>query len=192
MVKIYSEKINRKRLHESRNKYLDHTLTGILILSNMKEIQLTQGFAALVDDEDFERVNALKWYASKFGNNVYALRETKESGKRTSMLMHRFILNCKIKIDVDHIDGNSLNNSKSNLRLCTHAENLMNQKPQKGKTSIYKGVTFNKNAKKFLCQIMKSNKHIYLGLFVDEVEAAKAYDKKAKELFGKFAWINFP
>lgn len=153
----------------------------------MKEIQLTQGQIALVDDEDFDSLNQYKWYAMKDGNTFYAARNIEVDGKRTIVRMHYSIMNGK---GIDHIDGNGCNNLHSNLRLCTHNQNMMNKRKQKNTTSIYKGVCFHKRADKWVAHIMITRTLIYLGLFASEIDAAKAYNTKAIELFGEFANLN--
>jgi len=153
----------------------------------MKEIKLTQGLVALVDDEDFERVNHFKWCAHKHGKTFYARRAETINGKQKIISMHCFIMNTK---GIDHVDGDGLNCQKLNMRKCTHQHNIMNQRPQKNKSSIYKGVCI--QGAKWRSGIMFNKKGIYLGLFVNEMDAAKTYDKKAVELFGEYARLNFP
>lgn len=102
-----------------------------------------------------------------------------------------FLENPKNKPCVDHIDNNKLNNNLSNLRYATHFENNRNaKKTTKETSSIYKGVSFNKNIKKYQAQIGRNGKNMYLGIFDNEKEAAKSYNKKAIELFGEFAHLN--
>ena len=93
---------------------------------------------------------------------------------------------------VDHIDGNGLNNRKSNLRICTKAQNVHNSRPRTNTSSKYKGVFWNKANKKWSATIHKGDKWTYIGGFDDEKEAARAYDRKAAEFFGEFAYLNFP
>ena len=93
---------------------------------------------------------------------------------------------------VDHIDHNGLNNRRSNLRLCTTAQNARNVFSYKGSTSKYKGVCWYKEGRKWAAKIKLNNKAYHLGLFEDETEAAIAYDKKARELHGEFGCLNFP
>ena len=92
---------------------------------------------------------------------------------------------------VDHIDGNGLNNRRSSLRICTHRQNMWNSRPR-GKGSKYKGVCWDKSRKRWIVVVRRGDLHIHLGRFDDEVEAARAYDRKAFELFGEFAYLNFP
>ena len=93
---------------------------------------------------------------------------------------------------VDHINGNPLDNRKSNLRICTNAENQRNRGVNKNNTSGYKGVCWAKQNKKWKARIKHNGKLIHLGYYKDKEEAARAYDKKAKELHGEYAYLNFP
>lgn len=150
----------------------------------MKEVVLTRGKVALVDDEDFERVNQYKWHAFKNGRNEYA---------KTCMnlQMHRLILGITdSKILVDHIDHDGLDNRRSNLRICTKAQNRFNSLPNRATSSQYKGVSWCNEYKNWRSMMDFQGKRINLGRFKSEIEAAKAYDAKAKELFGEFAYLN--
>lgn len=147
-----------------------------------KEILLSGGQVALVDDEDYDQLSQYTWKASRKGNTVYAERSRK--------LMHREIMNALPNMEVDHIDGNGLNNTRSNLRLCSHAENLRNQKMAKSNKTGFKGVMpYYKNG--FRAMIYFEGKSIHIGVYGTAEEAAKAYDRKAIELFGEFARTNF-
>ena len=107
------------------------------------------------------------------------------------LLAEAFILNLTDLPCVDHKNRNSLNNHISNLRWCTRKENNQNRSKQKNTTSVYKGVCFHKKANKWTAQIKHNGQKIHLGLFTDESEAARAYDRKASELFGVFSHLNF-
>ena len=159
----------------------------------MKKIPLTQGQFALVDDEDFEKLNKHKWSAYKDRNTFYTISNLRLGvNRRTTIKMHRIVLGLTdSSIFVDHIDGNGLNNQKSNLRKVTHAENLRNLKAKKNCKSKYKGVTFHTVNKKWIARISINNKRIHLGSFVDEIEAAKAYDEASKIHHGEFGSLNF-
>jgi hypothetical protein len=150
----------------------------------MKQIPLNgkhgKGKFALVDDEDYEELMKYKWRVNSVG---YAVRGY-------SISMHRLIMNCDKGLLVDHINHEPLDNQKRNLRICTTSQNGMNRVPKKGGTSKYKSVYFNKAAKKWRASIMINGKSIHLGTFNTELEAAQAYNAKAKELFGEFAHIN--
>lgn len=160
----------------------------------MKEIPLSKEgknrgkYVALVDDEDFERVNQFRWVADVNKNTVYAKRTNCVNGiKHGKTLMHNFITKFK---KTDHADRNGLNNQGFNLRECTDSQNMMNRGPFKNKSSTYKGVSFNKRYQKWSAEIVLNKKRTFLGYFIDEVVAAKIYNKKAKELFGEFAFLN--
>ena len=100
-------------------------------------------------------------------------------------------MNAPAGLVVDHIDGNGLNNRKSNLRVCTQAQNSLNSRPRRNSSSRYKGVSFYKRDKIWQAQIFYNFRTINIGRFDDEIEAALAYDRKAAELFGEFAYLNF-
>lgn len=154
----------------------------------MKLIELTQNLFAKVDDEDFEYLNQWKWYAKKDGHKIYAARNLYENKKCKIILMHCVLLNNK---GIDHIDGDGLNNQKNNIRLATKTQNRANtNKIRKHTSSIYKGVYRKKTNKKWQAEICANKIKIYLGSFDNELEAAKAYNNKAVELFGSFAKIN--
>lgn len=159
----------------------------------MIEIKLSKGKVAMVDDEDYERINKFKWFTYEklyLKCSSYAMTNIRISGKRRHLQMHRFIMNTPENLQVDHIDHNGLNNQKSNLRNCTRQQNNFNSRSQKGN---YKGVFIDKKNKKnpFRARIRHNTKEIYIGSFKTAKEAGFAYDNKAKELFKEFAHLNF-
>lgn len=154
----------------------------------MKEISLTQGKTALVDDADFDLVNKHRWAARKSRHLFYA--QSKIGGKTVSL--HAFLLTPPLNVDVDHIDGNGLNNQRSNLRICSHMENMANQKRHSDSKSPFKGIWRASNCDRWAAQLVFNGKKVYLGVYKNAADAALAYDKKAKELFGPFARLNFP
>src|SRR5579884_1734288 len=163
----------------------------------MKEIELTKGKTVKVDDSDYERVNQFKWYASDKGKgNIYAYRKEwlPKEKRYKNIAMHRYILGLMGPyFEVDHIDGDTMNNQKENLRVVTHLQNMKNVKIRKGKR--FKGVSYcnrEKLIKKWRACIQVNNKFINIGYYMTEEEAARAYDVKAKELHGSFARLNFP
>ena len=158
----------------------------------MKQIELTQGKIALVDNNMFEELTQFKWCAINVNNLWYAVRNIYKNNKWTILRMHREIMNAQNGQEIDHKNGNGLDNRHANLRFCTHSQNIQNQKVTKDGTSKYKGVSWHKQNKKWLAQIMLNDKQYYLGYFKSEIEAVKAYDKKAAEFFGEFARLNFP
>jgi len=157
----------------------------------MKEIKLTQGKVALVDDENFDYLNQWNWFAMKHRYTFYAVMHPKRTIKyvQTSILMHRMILNLtNYKIQVDHKDQNGLNNCKTNLRRVSNGQNQMNKRSSG--VSKYLGVSY--DHKKYIKAAIRTNGNItQLGYFKTEEEAAKAYDKAAKEQHGEFANLNF-
>jgi len=160
----------------------------------MKQIPLTQNQFAIVDDEDFEFLNQWKWYAlfDKNTQGFYARRNDYTGNKHTSIRMHRIVFNINDpKIIVDHIDGNTLNNCRSNLRVSTVSQNNSNRKPKWNSTSKYLGVHRSNNCRRWVAQISKNQKKIYLGIYKIEEDAANAYDLRAIELHGEFANLNF-
>jgi len=165
---------------------------GVFNLQKMKEIKLSQGKIALVDDEDFERASNFNWHWYANGRTFYCIRNIKLLNKRSTQSLHRFILNLSTKnicnLEVDHIDGNGLNNQKSNLRICTHSDNMKNKRSSKNSTSKYNGVHWNKRDKVYTSEI----RNIYIGNFKNEIDAAKAYDEYAKLHNKEFARLNFP
>ena len=147
----------------------------------MKTIQLTKGMTAIVDDDDYERVNTLSWYF----NGRYAAR--RERGK--TILLHRFIIETPTGFVTDHINGIKTDNRKSNLRICTQSQNRANSKRSKSNTSGFKGVCFDKRLKKFRAYIRKDGKMHNLGLLLSAKEAHSEYVRKARELFGEYSRI---
>lgn len=152
----------------------------------MKEIPLTRGKVARIDDEDFERVNAHKWYAEPRGRCWYA--RARINGKL--VYMHRFILGGPNDVETDHIDGDGLTNCRSNLRRCSGQQNKMNTRKRHGTTSRFKGVSWDSERQRWLVQVSKGGKHIYYKRFADELIAARAYNREALAAFGEFARLN--
>jgi hypothetical protein len=145
----------------------------------VNEIRLAGGQVALVDAEDYEWLSKFSW--------SLASRYAKRRAGKTSKLMHREIMNSPPGLDVDHINGDGLDNRRANLRLAGRGQNVANQKPKEGR---YKGVS--KNGKRYMARIKVHYKSRFLGLFDTPEEAAKMYDFAAKRYFGQFANLNFP
>jgi hypothetical protein len=159
----------------------------------VKQIPLTQGKFALVDDEDFEYLNQWKWYYNKKGYaNRGVLKKEKDDifGNKGNISMHRALVKCSLKSHIDHINRNGLDNRRSNLRVCTVSQNHINRPMTKRNSSGYKGVGRVHNGTKWRADIRKDQKQYYLGSFDTKEEAAKAYNEMAIEMFGDFAWLN--
>jgi len=150
-------------------------------------VALTKGQHAFVDLEDFEWINRHKWSAYCNGCKWYACR----TEKHKSIFMHRQIMHAPKGSIIDHIDGNSLNNCKSNLRFCTYGQNNSNRGP-KGKSSQYKGVYFDKYKRNYYAAVWHQGDKIVFGPFDSEIDAARDYDRAAIQYHGEFAYLNFP
>ena len=161
----------------------------------MKLIPLSKsrfkGRYVMVDDEDFEYLNKWNWC---FGARRYAARTVVKGykGKKITILMHRVVNKTPEGMDTCHLDNDGLNNQKHNLRTGTTCDNLQMAAGNKNTTSKYKGVHWDRAKEKWVAQIRVKMIPHHLGRFVDEVEAAKAYDKGARTYFGPFCFLNFP
>jgi len=154
------------------------------------ETSMTTGKIAIVDEAYLPLLEGRSWDAFVVKGKCYA--HAIDPG-RCGILMHRLLMNAPDGIQVDHKDGNGLNNTRTNLRLATGQQNLRNMRKHRGK-SQYKGVTFVPKCTKrpWTAQISPGDSRCkHLGSFATELEAAKAYDRAAKELFGEFACTNF-
>lgn len=161
----------------------------------MKAIELTKGFLALVDDADFDRVNAFKWTAlvtGKYIQRVYAYRREDWNQERRvwrrQVLMHRFITDAPDGSDVDHVNSETLDNRRSNLRVCTRGQNLAGTR--RTNQNGYRGVA--KDGNVYFAQISINGKRLYRRGFRTPGDAAQAYDEMAREYHGEFARLNFP
>lgn len=149
----------------------------------MKKIPLNKGKFATIDDKDFEELGQMRWELDGNGY-VYSRSQRNRSVKR--IWLHKLLLDCPRSMEIDHIDGNILNNQRANLRVVTHADNLKNQKLRKNNTTGLNGVGWFGAGKKWRARIMVDYKEIHLGYFEDKQEAIKARRKAEQTYFGEF------
>lgn len=162
----------------------------------MATVPLSKGKVALVDDEDYEWLMQRRWYYVSTRSGYASTRETNAQGRPITIYMHRLILNAAPDQQVDHINHDTLDNRRCNLRLATKTQNRQNQTKHRlyqgrATSSQYKGVSWCNFRKKWTASITKDRIRKWLGAFTDEIEAARAYDSAAREHFGEFAHTNF-
>ena len=155
----------------------------------------------LYDAEDEDKINKYTWYVNKNDHRFYVNTNiphpdggiTRNGWRRRTILrLHQLVAGTPKGMFTDHINGDGLDNRKQNLRICTNAENARNRRLGKTNTSGFKGVSWFKRDKIWYVHITHNKKLMFLGCFKDKEEAARAYDRKAIELHGKFAKLNFP
>lgn len=156
----------------------------------MNHIELSRGYVSLIDESDYPELSKTKWSYNGCG---YAVRAIWNPIKKKSrfILLHRQIMNPVKGQDVDHINGNKLDNRRSNLRLCSRSQNKANVGLKKTNTSGFKGVSYFKGTSRWRARIKVNYKAKHLGFFLDKESAAKAYDAAAILHFGEFAQTNF-
>lgn len=151
-----------------------------------KEISLANGNTTIIDDDMFDYLNQWKWY----NHSGYARRDIIIDGRKKSIHMHRVIANTPEGMETDHINNNGLDNRRINLRICTHAQNRMNNKIQSNNKSGFAGVSWYKRDKTWAANIELNGKAYYLGRYNNIEDAINAYKEKAIELFGEFAPLD--
>lgn len=151
------------------------------------------GHYALIDERDAELVAPFPWRILKRGNRSYAMSHTPiGEGRYRAVQMHRLIMDAPVGTDVDHINGDGLDNRRENLRFCNDSLNAANRAIRPGGSSRYRGVAWHARCGKWQASIKVHDKNHYLGVFQSEEAAAYAYDNAAREYFGEFARLNFP
>lgn len=156
----------------------------------MRTISLTKGKVALVDDADYARASQYKWHAVKRKRTWYPSRLINMGSKRHQLFLHAFLLEPMDGLQVDHRDGDGLNCTRANMRLCTPAENTRNRRRPVTNTSGYKGVSWHKLRGKWIAWIGLNGRNKYLGLFESKRSAAQAYNEAALKYYGEFACLN--
>lgn len=160
----------------------------------MKEIKLTHGKFALVDDEDYDFLMQWKWHAhNPRENKWYAKRSIyfAENKRKTTVIMHRVIMKARKGQTIDHRFGEGFDNQKKNLRFCTAAQNNANRKSaNKNSTSKYLGVFFDNRRRKWVAAICSNYKKVRIGIFANEDDAAIAFNDVAIKIHGQFARLN--
>jgi hypothetical protein len=146
-------------------------------------------FDVLISKCDYERISVLKWrphYGSKRQYFVHSIAKP-----RQELMLHRFIMNATKGTVIDHINGNTLDNRRENLRVCSHSENMKNSKKRSNGKCPYKGVYFNKHVNKWNPQIKVDGKRISLGYYLSAEEARNAYNEASRKYHGEFGRISY-
>lgn len=172
-----------KSLMKNASEIINPSIGAVNCPNGSRLIPLSKGAFAVVDEEDFNELSKHKWHL----NNGYAMRTIRVNGKPSMVLMHREILKTPCGLFTDHVNEDKLDNRKSNLRMCNKPQNMHNRGAQKNNTSGFKGVSFQKNASKYMARIKSNGVDYYLGLFNCPEEAHAAYREASLRLHGEFS-----
>jgi hypothetical protein len=169
-------------------------MVTLRVLNGCRTVQLTRGFSTLIDECDLPKLGGYSWNAKRFTSGIYAARNEHASKgsknrKYRTLLLHRVLMDAPPGMEVDHRDGDKLNNTRSNIRLATHTQNQQNRRRCRGGSSRFKGVLIHSN-RYIEAYIGVEGKNLYIGSYSTEEEAARAYDAAAIEFFGEFAATN--
>lgn len=163
--------------------------SGASSIETHRTIPLTRGVEAMVDAADYGRLSAIKWHAHECRGTFYAANG---GGKQGRVFMHRLVCDAPKGLQVDHINGNSLDNRRANLRPCVDQQNRWNRGARANSASGIKGVMLCRRTGRWAAAITANGKRHYLGSYADQADAARAYDAAALHLHGAFARLNFP
>lgn len=154
-------------------------------------IYFNSGTSFIIDASDFTEVSQHNWFEERNGYPSYNTSRKSPEGRRR-VTLHRFLMKPQVGVDIDHISGDRLDNRRCNLRVCSHQENMFNQKTRNTNSSGFNGVSFQKSAGKYAAYINQNEKKYHLGLFDTAEEAAAVRDKAAAKLYREFARFNLP
>lgn len=186
--KGHFKKGNIPHNYRGENKVLFQDEKKVVILCESRKYGNKE---VVIDSEDWERVRKYRWYIHLDSSGiVYVYANKKDEDRIKIIKLHRFIMNCPARKVVDHVDHNTCDNRKENMRICTKQQNNMNRRKGSANSSGFKGVVWHKQAQKWMAFIKVDRKHIYLGLFDDKHKAAQKYNETAIKLFGDFAYLN--
>lgn len=157
-----------------------------------REIPVSKGLVAIVDEEDYPEISKFTWHARKDGHFYYPATWVGPRKTRKYVMMHQMIMGVIPGKKIDHIDRKPLNNSRSNLRHVDHRTNCLNTAMWASNTSGYRGVSWHQVRRKWRACIGVHGKMIDIGHFSSAEDAARAYDQAAREFFGEDAFVNFP
>jgi hypothetical protein len=169
---------------------MEQLIDSVARAEGARAIELTQGYYAVVDEDDYERLSKLQWYAHRQKRRVCAKASV---GGGDKLFLHRVVINAPAGQSVDHINGDALDNRKKNLRLCDALNNSRGfRRKRVGVSSRFRGVYFYARDSKWVAEIKVNGRGMYLGRFDFEEQAGRAYDDAAVTHFGEFATLNFP
>ncbi len=166
---------------------MTQTIRPILVVGKTAFIALTQGYVATIDAADVALVEGHNWCANSGPRTVYALRGALIDGSKTTIKLHRQIMDAPDGLEVDHISGDGLDCRRENLRLATRAQNARNARRSRANTSGFKGVSWHAGGQKWQAMIWAGGKNKHLGHFTTPESAHQAYVEAADRLFGEFA-----
>jgi len=165
---------------------MPRNIRQVRVHGNTAFVTLTKGYVAIIDADDLEIVNTSNWYASVKPRTVYAIRAVYNNGTQQILRLHRIIMKAPFGMEVDHINGNGLDNRKINLRVVSKNENAKNKRMNLNNSSGFKGVSWSNKRGKWLSQIQHDGTAIYLGCYLSKEEAYEVYCAASEKYHGEF------